>query len=403
MDRMQFGGFYEHQLPRPWADGAEHRLFQNALDQVELPDRVGYDYIWATEHHFLEEYAHSSSPEVFLAACSQRTKNARIGHGIIQMPPNINHPARVAERVATLDLISDGRCRFRHRRGRHGDRTRRLPRPAGRKEADDARRQREQVVEMFVQQPFGGYQGKYFKMPARNVMPKPMQKPHPPLWMACSNRTSILQAARLGVGALTFSFVGPDQAKAVRRSYYETLEKECVPLGYRVNPQIAIACPFLCLKDGEARAAGRRRKLRVLHLRPRATTASSASMSPAAATSGTSSTRLRKNSPCRRAALRIASATPSASANSCARSKAVGIDQVICLSQAGNIPHEMLCESIELFGKEVLPEFKDRDQKRAGEKGEAGRAPKRTMLASAASGREARTDADQGGRPPLNL
>src|SRR5215470_9727963 len=109
---MKFGGFYEHQLPRPWAPDAEHKLLKNALEQVELSDRGGYDYIWATEHHFLEEYAHSSAPEVFLAACTQRTRNVRIGHGIVQMPPNINHPARVAERVATLDLISDGRVEY---------------------------------------------------------------------------------------------------------------------------------------------------------------------------------------------------------------------------------------------------------------------------------------------------
>jgi len=109
---MKFGSFYEHQLPRPWKPESEHRLIKDALDQAELADRLGYDYVWATEHHFLEEYAHSSAPEVFLAACSQRTKNVRIGHGIVQMPPYINHPARVAERIATLDLISDGRCEY---------------------------------------------------------------------------------------------------------------------------------------------------------------------------------------------------------------------------------------------------------------------------------------------------
>src|ERR1700675_524314 len=109
---MQFGIFYEHQIPRPWRDGDEHRLFKQALDQVELADRLGIEYAWEVEHHFLEEYAHSSAPEVFLAACSQRTKNVRLGHGIVQMAPQINHPARVAERIATLDLISDGRCDF---------------------------------------------------------------------------------------------------------------------------------------------------------------------------------------------------------------------------------------------------------------------------------------------------
>src|SRR5213594_3973735 len=109
---MRFGIFYEHQLPRPWAPDSEQRLFQDALDQVELADRIGIDHAWEVEHHFLEEYSHSSAPEVFLAAASQRTKQIRLGHGIVQLPPEVNHPARIAERIATLDLISGGRVEF---------------------------------------------------------------------------------------------------------------------------------------------------------------------------------------------------------------------------------------------------------------------------------------------------
>src|ERR1700741_4277368 len=109
---MKFGLFYEHQLPQPWAEDAELRLYQQALDQVELADRLGIDYVWEVEHHFLEEYSHSSAPEVFLAAASQRTRNIRLGHGIVQIPPPFNHPARGPERVATLDLISGGRVEF---------------------------------------------------------------------------------------------------------------------------------------------------------------------------------------------------------------------------------------------------------------------------------------------------
>src|SRR5574337_324674 len=109
---MKLGTFYEHQLRRPWKEGAELKLFQNALDQVELADRLGIDHMWEVEHHFLEEYAHSSAPEIFLAAASQRTKQIRLGHGIVLMPPGYNAPARVAERIATLDLVSDGRVEW---------------------------------------------------------------------------------------------------------------------------------------------------------------------------------------------------------------------------------------------------------------------------------------------------
>lgn len=104
---MRFGICYEHQLPRPWDEDSEYRLFQGSLTQVELADRLGDDYAWKVEHHFLEEYSHPSAPEVFLAAASQRTRNIRLGHGIVQL--TTNHPARVAERVSTLDLLSHGR------------------------------------------------------------------------------------------------------------------------------------------------------------------------------------------------------------------------------------------------------------------------------------------------------
>src|SRR5437660_10820163 len=114
---MKFGLFYELQLPKPrdaesWDPEAERRIYREMLEQVELADKLGFDYVFEVEHHFLEEYSHSSAPEIFLAAASQRTKNIRLGHGIVVMPPRYNHPARVAERIATLVLVSDGRVEF---------------------------------------------------------------------------------------------------------------------------------------------------------------------------------------------------------------------------------------------------------------------------------------------------
>ena len=107
---MKFGIFYELQLPRPWQQDSELKLYQDALTQVELADRLAYDYAWMVEHHFLEEYSHSPQPEVFLAAASQRTKNIRLGHGIVQL--TTNPPQRIAERIACLDLVSNGRVEF---------------------------------------------------------------------------------------------------------------------------------------------------------------------------------------------------------------------------------------------------------------------------------------------------
>src|SRR2546422_10749642 len=111
---MKFGLFYEHQLPKPygkeqWDPDQEHKLLKNAIEQVELADSLGFDYVFEVEHHFLEEYSHSSAPEMMMAALSQRTKNMRLGHGIVLTPRPYNHPARVAERISALDILSNGR------------------------------------------------------------------------------------------------------------------------------------------------------------------------------------------------------------------------------------------------------------------------------------------------------
>ncbi|MEK9820547.1 MAG: LLM class flavin-dependent oxidoreductase, partial [Gammaproteobacteria bacterium] len=203
---MKFGIFYEHQLPKPWFEGAEQKLFQEALEQVELADQLGIDYAWEVEHHFLEEYSHSSAPEIFLAAASQRTSRIRLGHGIRQVIANYNHPARTAECIATLDLISNGRVDFGT-----GESSAILelggfdiPVASKREQYLEAT---EQICNMLAMDPYPGFDGKYFSMPCRNIVPKPVQKPHPPIWVACSNRETIKMAARLGIGALTFAFV----------------------------------------------------------------------------------------------------------------------------------------------------------------------------------------------------
>src|SRR3954469_23197557 len=164
---MRFGIFYEHQLPRPWQPDSEHRLLKDALEQVELADRVGFDYVWEVEHHFLEEYSHSSASDVFLAACSQRTKDIRLGFGILPLPSGYQHPARVAETVATLDLVSDGRVEFGSGETSSGA-------ELGGFGVDRATK-REQwnemldvVTRMFVEEPFAGHDGRFLSMPPRN-------------------------------------------------------------------------------------------------------------------------------------------------------------------------------------------------------------------------------------------
>jgi alkanesulfonate monooxygenase SsuD/methylene tetrahydromethanopterin reductase-like flavin-dependent oxidoreductase (luciferase family) len=370
---MKIGGFYEHQIPRPWTRESEHRLLKNALEQVEFADRCGYDYVWATEHHFLEEYAHSSAPEIFLAACAARTKNVRIGHGIVQMSPLINHPTRVAERIATLDLISDGRCDFGTGEGAAEVELN------GFTVAQEEKRAQwleglQVAVRMLVEEPFTGFEGKYVSAPCRNVVPKPLQQPHPPLWLACSRRETILLAAKLGIGALTFAFVSPDESRQWVRDYYTTLENECEPIGYAINPQIAMACPFLCDRD-EKLVQELAREHHGFFMFGLGHYAFFGQHEPGK----TNLWESYKNQPVRpKIDDPLASASQS---QSCVGTPAQirdtlrgfeesGVDQVLFLSQAGKIPHEMLMSSIDLFSREVLPEIKERDHARMKQKAE---------------------------------
>lgn len=363
---MKFGIFYEHQLPRPWDDGDELRLYQEALDQVALADRLGIDYAWEVEHHFLEEYSHSSAPEVFLAACSQRTTRIRLGHGIVLMPPRYNHPARVAERVAALDLVSNGRVEFGT-----GESAAELELGGfGVSPAEKRAMWTEtvgQVLDMMVMNPYPGFEGQYFSMPARNVVPKPAQKPHPPVWVACSNRETIKLAARLGIGALTFAFVSPEEAKQWVDDYYRIFREECVPIGHAVNPNIAMVTGFGLHEDAEEARRRAEDGFRFFGYalahhyifgehRPGRTDIWAnfervkASLPPAGAERGIG--------------------TPAQVRAHLRGFEEAGVDQAIFIQQAGKNRHAHICEALELFAAKVMPEFHGREAAREKRKAE---------------------------------
>jgi len=375
---MKFGIFYEHQLPRPWDNDAEEKLLNNALEQVEFADKVGFDYVWEVEHHFLEEYSHSSAPEVFLAAASQRTKNIRLGHGIIQTSPLFNHPARTAERLATLDLISGGRVEFGSGEAATSAELGGFNIPVEQKR-EQWREGLETVVRCMSEQPFTGVDGEWVQMPPRNVVPKPKQKPHPPLWVACSRRETIVMAAKEGLGALTFSFIDPEEAKGWVEAYEEQL-KYCIPIGQRVDPQVACVSPMMVHTD-EAEAIRRGLEGGNFFGYSLAYYAAFGEFAPGAddlwadfqdkrAERGFDpdsaiAERLAlgaKMKEGKTSGLRGCVGTPEQLREYLRRYEEVGVDQLIFVLQAGNNQHEHIMESLELFAKEVMPEFKARDE-----------------------------------------
>ena len=362
---MKFGLFYEHQLPQPWAEDSELRLYQQALDQVELADRLGIDYVWEVEHHFLEEYSHSSAPEVFLAACSQRTKRIRLGHGITLMPPNYNHPARVAERIATLDLVSNGRVEWGT-----GESATAVEMGGFGVDPDDKRAMWEEATReaanMLAMRPYPGFQGRWFDMPCRNLVPKAVQRPHPPLWVACSRRETIHLAARNGLGALTFSFLDPDQAAKWVEEYYAIIKSdECVPIGHRVNPNIAIVTGMSCHSD-EAEAIRRGLDGFRFFGYSLGYYALFGEHRPGRADLWERFLQVKDQLPDN--AGRGGIGTPDQLRAHLARYEKAGIDQVMFIQQSGTNRHEHICDSLEIFAERVMPEFKERDLVRDAEK-----------------------------------
>jgi alkanesulfonate monooxygenase SsuD/methylene tetrahydromethanopterin reductase-like flavin-dependent oxidoreductase (luciferase family) len=365
---MRFGLFYEHQLPKPWGEDAEYRLYQEALEQVEVADRVGIDMMWEVEHHSLEEYSHSSAPKVFLGACSQRTKRIRLGHGIALMPPAYNHPARVAERIATLDLVSHGRVEW----GTGESASLMEMEGFGINPPEKTamwREATEQAANMLAMRPYPGFKGEYFDMPCRNLVPKPLQRPHPPAWVACSKRETIHRAARNGLGALAFAFVEPEMAAKWVQEYYDIIRsEECVPLTHTVNPNIALVSGMMCHPDAEEAVTRGLDGFKFFgyslgyfgiygEIKPGYTDIWSRYMEVRDT--------LEDN------AGRGGIGTPEQVRQHLLRYERAGVDQIIFVKQSGKNRHDHICESLELFGREVLPEFAERDAARQVRKQEA--------------------------------
>jgi len=372
---MRFGVFYELQLPRPWDEDAEHRLFHEALDQVVLADELGLDYAWEVEHHFLEEYSHSSAPEVFLAAASARTKNIRLGHGIRQVIANYNHPARTAETIGTLDLVSSGRVDFGIGEGATRLELGGFGIPAKTKRAMSLEAA-EQIANMMTMSPYPGYNGTSFSMPCRNVLPKPLQKPHPPMWMACTNRDTIKVAAENGLGALAFSFVDPEEARSWSKIYYDIIKSDaCVPLGHSVNANLAVVSAFSIHPDRlEAIRRGQEGfeffgfALQALVSRDSVPGYSKIWSNFQAERKIDTEEMLRRaasNDPSRFAHA-PGIGTPEDLIDHLKALRESGIDQVILMQQCGRNKHEHICAALELFARRVMPEIvKDREAREA--------------------------------------
>jgi alkanesulfonate monooxygenase SsuD/methylene tetrahydromethanopterin reductase-like flavin-dependent oxidoreductase (luciferase family) len=250
---MKISLFEEIAVPRPWTADQEARAFRERLEQYKLADEIGIHAVWLTEHHFLEEYSHSSAPEVFLGALSSITSRIRLGHGIMHLPPGINHPARVAERVATLDILSGGRVELGTGESSSAAELEGFVLDVGRKREMWTEGMKV-MISCLADEPFPGFLGKFVQMPPRNVVPKPIQKPHPPLWVACTRKDTLVMAAENGLGALVFSFYGPEVFEEHLHNYYNALVR-AVPLGRIMNANVLCSAGALICGKSDSSAS----------------------------------------------------------------------------------------------------------------------------------------------------
>ncbi len=257
---MKFGLFYQAQLPKPldsddWYPGQELKLFQDTMTEIEFADKLGFDYVWLAEHHFTSEYNHISATDVFLGAIAAKTKSIRLGTGVVQMMPGNNHPVKVAENIATIDLLSNGRLEFGVGVGSPGEQEMFWPRMT---EIVKANRTYDvlwevlaETLRLMTMNPYPGFDGEFVTIPSGNVVPKPVQKPHPPLWLAVTSEKSLKLAAERGMGASCLAQGGPDVVQARVADYWRHMTENLKPVGLAINPVVQTFTNVMVAKTDE--------------------------------------------------------------------------------------------------------------------------------------------------------
>jgi alkanesulfonate monooxygenase SsuD/methylene tetrahydromethanopterin reductase-like flavin-dependent oxidoreductase (luciferase family) len=357
---VEFGLLYEWQMPKGISREDESRHFLQMMDQVELAEQVGFKSVWSVEHHFLESFSHASAPEVLLSWLAAKTKTIRIGHGVRLLPYPYNHPIRAAEQAATLDLLSQGRLEFGSGRSATAA-------ELGGFGIDPAntREMWEESLRLIIKawtEPVVEHHGKYFDQVPRPMVPKPLQSPHPPLWMSCTSPESHEVAGALGLGLLSFTLALSFDEVALRIAKYRERIKTAEPIGKFVNNQTAVFTMTHCAPTRElARERAEAGVMRYQHDQIELLT----SLIP----------KLKENSSYDYyqrfvgvdydkftyeyldSRNMILVGDPDRCIEMAKQYESIGVDRLLCFMQYKDMSHEDTMESIRLFGNEVIPAF----------------------------------------------
>jgi alkanesulfonate monooxygenase SsuD/methylene tetrahydromethanopterin reductase-like flavin-dependent oxidoreductase (luciferase family) len=380
---VKFSVIFEAQLANP-APEYEQQVIRDCVDQAVLAEEMGFDRVWAVEHHSLKWYAHMSAPEIFLAWIAARTSRIRVGHGVVCMPFRFNHPVRVAERAAMLDVLSGGRLDLGAGRGGTQQETSLcgVDPERTRAEVEEALR----IIGRAWRHDELEWHGELLDIDPHPVLPRPVQRPHPPLFLACSKQETLARAAELGVGALVMGFAGPDEVASMKRFY-----DACVAgrdgrhlVSTEVNDHFSALCPTIVLDDRErARAIGIRGQRffaqAISHWYggtgvPDEAVTEGAGSATEGAGSWTEERRMRSAAeqvvahlneariPVRPTTTAVynpehAYGTAEDAIAYVERLHAAGVDEVMCLMQMGTVPQEACLETIRQWGEHVIPHF----------------------------------------------
>ena len=241
---MRLSLFYQIQVPKPWTAMSEAQRIYECLEQIPFAEQMGFEGVWFSEHHFRPVWSHNSAPDLTLAAVSQRTERIRLGIGVVLAP--IHHPLHVAQRMATLDILSHGRVDVGL--GRTGYPYQLTPFGSDLKDTRGMWQEFADVLPRIWTQEEVSYDGSYFKIPRREVLPKPLQKPHPPLWSACGSDETARQTGDLGMGGLFGGEGGPGRVKELMALYRNSLANAASRSG-GAAPRAALMTAGFCHED----------------------------------------------------------------------------------------------------------------------------------------------------------
>lgn len=359
---MEFGVFAQLFVPRYERDvdpDAEHKRIMRNVEVAIAADRAGFKYVWCPEHHFLDEYSHMPGPEVFLSFVAAQTEQIHLGSAILNITPKVNHPARIAESVALMDHVMHGRFEFGTGRGSSTTEVFGFDIPdlqVTTEMWDEAIRE---IPKMWKDEAYS-YEGKFFRMPERMVVPKPYSKPHPPLWVAAGSPSTFSKAGRMGLGAFCFTQGTPKQIAPLIESYKENVA-QAEPVGEYVNDNIMAVTNFLCMEDREeAFATAVNMGMNyytslMMHWLDNIPRPDNMPKWPELVPEP-SIDELKK-------AVElgvVAVGDPDDCIKAVQKWVDIGVDQLTFSPTTNNLPAEKVIESMELFGKEVIPHF-DKD------------------------------------------